>query len=307
MGPSDYRAYEGVNTGGANGVFWLEILESRADGLLLVRNITEGAKREVAPVTATIEPDLVYPLLRGRDVQRWRATPSAHLLMVQDPKTRRGIDEETLQVQYPRTWGYLVQFKELLRSRAAFKRYFTRTNKKGVIETGPFYSMFNVGNYTFSPYKIVWREQSANFIVAPILLSEKIVMPDHKLMMVPLENKDETYYLLAILLSSPARLAIESYSMAISTNTHILNNIKIPKYDSEHSIIAKLSKLGANVLSSQKVEKAKLETLIDQLAAHLWGITTDELTDIRWNLEDLKNAGQPTVSRGKESLFSDTE
>ena len=292
IGASDYRAYEGVNTGGANGVFWLEILKKRSDGLLLVRNITEGAKREVPPVTATIEPDLVYPLLRGRDVQRWRATPSANLLMVQDSKTRRGIDEETMQVQYPRTWEYLVQFKELLRSRAAFKRYFTRSTKKGVIETGPFYSMFNVGNYTFSPYKIVWREQSANFIAAPILSSEKIIMPDHKLMMVPLENKEETYYLLAILLSSPARLAIESYSMAISTNTHVLNNIQIPKYDSNHSILLKLSQIGPNVLSSQKVEKDKLETLIDQLAAKLWGITATELKDIQWNLADLKAGGR---------------
>ncbi|PIU52792.1 MAG: hypothetical protein COS90_09585, partial [Deltaproteobacteria bacterium CG07_land_8_20_14_0_80_60_11] len=32
IGQSDYRAYEGVNTGGANGVFWLEILDRRSDG-----------------------------------------------------------------------------------------------------------------------------------------------------------------------------------------------------------------------------------------------------------------------------------
>jgi hypothetical protein len=292
IGPSDYRAYEGVNTGGANGVFWLEILDKRSDGLLLVRNITEGAKREVEPVTATIEPDLVYPLLRGRDVQRWQAVPSAHILMVQDPKTRRGIDEETMQEQYPRTWEYLFKFKEVLRSRAAFKRYFTRTTKKGIIETAPFYSMFNVGSYTFSPYKIVWREQSSKFIAAPILMSEKTVMPDHKLMMVPLENKEETYYLLSILLSSPARLSIEGYSMAISTNTHVLNNISISKYNADNDIIRKLSKLGADFILLSRVEKVKVENLIDQLSAQLWGITDAELKDIQWNLADLKTGGR---------------
>ena len=87
----------------------------------MVRNITEGAKREVTQVEPTeIEPDLVYPLLRGRDVQRWRAVPSAHILMVQDPKTRRGIDLTILQVQYPRTWAYLKRFETGLTTTGGF-------------------------------------------------------------------------------------------------------------------------------------------------------------------------------------------
>ncbi|GAB4533386.1 MAG: N-6 DNA methylase [Anaerolineales bacterium] len=96
LGPSNYRAYEGANCGGANAVYWLEILAERPDGLAVARNVTEGAKRQVEAVTVELEPDLLYPLLRGRDVGRWLARPSLHILMVQDPKSRRGIDEQVV-------------------------------------------------------------------------------------------------------------------------------------------------------------------------------------------------------------------
>ncbi|MFH1610056.1 MAG: DNA methyltransferase, partial [Candidatus Bipolaricaulota bacterium] len=157
LGKSDYTAHAGVYSGGANGVYWLRILSTRPDGLVVMENITEGAKREVPQVTEVIEPDLLYPLLRGRDVARWHAEPSAHILLVQDPQTRRGIAEEELRERYPKTWAYLKRFEPILRERAAFTRYFTRKDRSGaVVETGPFYSMFDVGDYSFAPWKVVW-------------------------------------------------------------------------------------------------------------------------------------------------------
>ena len=302
IGPSDYRAYEGVNTGGANGVFWLEILERRPDGILVVSNITEGAKRQVEQVVAEIEPDLVYPLLRGRDVQRWRAAPSAHILMVQDPRTRRGIDENTMQMQYPKTWAYLKRFEVVLRQRAAFKRYFTRSAQEKVKETGTFYSMFNVGEYTFSPYKVVWREQSSSFICSVVENIEKIVLPDHKLMLVPFSNRKEAYYLLSVLCSAPVRLAIESYSIATSTNTHVLDNIRIIKFDPSNAVMEKLCIEGIEVCSDPKTEVSEHEERIDLLAAQLFEISENELKEIRWNLKDLQAGGR---QKAKHSLFQE--
>ena len=75
LGKSDYEAHAGAYTGGANAVYWLEILGKRPDGLVVARNVTEGAKREVETVTVELEPDLIYPLLRGRDVDRWFSQP----------------------------------------------------------------------------------------------------------------------------------------------------------------------------------------------------------------------------------------
>lgn len=89
IGPSDYKAYQGVNTGGLNGCFWIRVLDKRPGGELLIENLHDVGEIEVKQVQAVIEPDLVYPLLRGSDVHRWYAEPSAHIILAQDPKRRK--------------------------------------------------------------------------------------------------------------------------------------------------------------------------------------------------------------------------
>ena len=150
LGKSDYKAHAGAYTGGANGVYWLEIMERLPGGLVRVLNITEGQKRQVESTPAVIEADLLYPLLRGRDVRRWYAQPSAYILMVQDPVERQGIDESEMQVHYEKTYHYLKQFERILRERRS-------RGVTDMIEAGaPFYTIFAVGDYTFAPYKVVW-------------------------------------------------------------------------------------------------------------------------------------------------------
>src|SRR5207253_1696981 len=102
LGQSPYSAHAGSFTGGANGVFWVEITAERPGSLALIANVTEGAKRKVPQTQAAVEKELLYPLLRGRDVSRWLAVPSASILMTQNPRTRQGIDEQRMLSQYPR-------------------------------------------------------------------------------------------------------------------------------------------------------------------------------------------------------------
>ena len=81
-----------------------------------IRNLSRQGKREVEAVEAVVEPELLYPLLRWGDVARYRAAPSAHLLLVQDPQTLRGIDQQTMACRYPLTYEYLKRFERLLAS-----------------------------------------------------------------------------------------------------------------------------------------------------------------------------------------------
>ncbi len=145
--PADYVAHLGANSGGANGVYWVEVLEESGSGVL-IRNLAARGKHPIEIVEHVIEPDLLYPLLRWGDVGRYSATPAAHLLLTQDPATRSGIDESVMRTKYPRTLAYLERFHELLARRAAYRRY-----QQG----GPFYAMYNVGPYTVAPIKVVWR------------------------------------------------------------------------------------------------------------------------------------------------------
>jgi hypothetical protein len=314
-GQSDYKAHEGVNTGGANGVYWVKIIERRPDGLVLVRNLTEGAKVQVPEVVEAVEPDLLYPLLRGRDVQRWKAKPSACILMVQDPEKRRGYSEEWLQANYPFTHGYLKKehFEEVLRKRAAFKRYFTRKDKNNrIVETGPFYSMFNVGPYTFAPWKVVWRYVASDFIVAVAEpYNGRLIVPNEKLMLVACENDQEAHYLCATLNSSPIRLAVRGFFVETQIAPHVIERLCIPRFDPENPVHRRLAALsmrahrvakreerahktakrGKGAHKAAKRGKARvlrrIEARIDRVAARVWGLSRAELRAVQESLSEL--------------------
>ena len=70
LGKSPYEGHEGSNTGGENGIYWVEIVAQRPGGLCIVANITEGSRKGVPRTQAAVEKRLLYPLLRGRDVER---------------------------------------------------------------------------------------------------------------------------------------------------------------------------------------------------------------------------------------------
>jgi len=283
LGASDYTGKAGACTW-LNGVYWLDVVDRRPDGMVIVSNITEGAKRQVENVQVALEPDLLYPLLRGRDVTRWLATPQAHILMVQDPEKRRGYDEGWLTSKYPKTFAYLRRFEAELRSRSGYRRYFK--------ETDPFYSMFDVGDYTFAPYKVVWREQAAGLTVAVVgPLHDRPVIPDHKLMMVAVDGEDEAHYLSSILNSSPARFIVQSYGVTIQMDTHILENVRVPGYrktDPTHGKLAALSRQAHKATANGETDRVQqIEAEIDELAARLWGLTGDELKEIQASLQEI--------------------
>jgi hypothetical protein len=298
LGKSDYKAHEGVNTGGANAVYWVEIIDRRPDGLVLVRNLTEGAKVQVPEVVEAVEPDLLYPLLRGRDVRRWKAEPSACILMVQDPEKRRGYSEEWLQENYPRTYGYLKRFEEVLRKRAAFKRYFTRKDKNNrIVETGPFYSMFNVGPYTFAPWKVVWLGFGATEMKAAVVgsVGGKSVMTNQAMHpFVSLDKEDEAHYLCACLNSSVVNLAVISHTQLGGKSfaqSNILEHIRIPRFDPGDPVHGRLAELSKEAHAAAAKGDARglraIEAEIDQQAAQVWGLSAEELRAVQESLSEL--------------------
>lgn len=292
-GKSDYKAHAGAYTGGANAVYWVEIRDRRPDGLVLVRNLTKGAKVQVPEVVEVVESDLLYPLLRGRDVQRWKAEPSACILMVQDPEKRRGYSEEWLQENYPRTYGYLKRFEEVLRKRAAFKRYFTRKDKNNrIVETGPFYSMFNVGPYTFAPWKVVWREQASTMTASVVSPKDgKPVMPDHKLMLVDCTSEDEACFVCACLNSSVGQMVAVSYAVEIQMTPHILEHIRIPRFDPGNPVHGRLAELSKEAHAAAAKGDAQglraIEAELDRVAAQVWGLSAEELRAVQESLSEL--------------------
>ncbi len=210
VGRADYTAHLGANSGGANAVYWLEVQGRGADGVR-VRNLVGKAKHCVEPVEAEIEPDLLYPLVRWTDVDRWSARPSAYLLLAQDPQTRTGLNEERFRRDYPRAFAYLKRFEPLLTARAAYRRYQDRQ---------PFYSMYNVGPYTLAAAKVIWRRMDRKIRAAVVeslddpLLGPRPVIPQETCVLIACTSGDEAHYLCALLNSSLVHDLVASHSVA---------------------------------------------------------------------------------------------
>ena len=292
IGTSDYRAYEGVNTGGLNGCFWIRVLDKRPGGELLIENLHDAGKIKVKQVHAVIEPDLVYPLLRGRDVRRWYAKPSGHIILANRTDKLAGIPEAEMKRRWPKTYAYLKQFegdpkkpeRGTLRGRSGYRRYFKPSD--------PFYSMYNVGPYTIEPIKVFWRQFIPHIEMTLCLpvddpsLGRKVPLTQHVVTLCPFQSVEEAFFFSACGNSSPAVLLHSVSSTGKSFGQPlILRTVKIPRFDPKDSVHSKLTDLSRRCHAAKEHNRPEeipgLEYEIDNAAARIWGITDAELKAIR--------------------------
>ena len=238
-GKNPYKGQIGARTT-PYGVFWLELKTVRLDGNLIVRNLVELGKTKIRQLEALIEPDLVYPVIRGADIKRWRAEPTIFNLIMQHPKKRIGIPEGRIKKDYPLTYTYLLNFKEELKSRATLKRYYN--------DKAPFYSQFNISENTFAHYKVVWGRMSNDIAAAVVsdiktIFGYKNIIPLDTTAFISTETEAEAHYICAIINSMIVRGFIKSFSSAgrgfgAPSSMKYLN---IPKYDSKNKLHLKLA------------------------------------------------------------------
>ncbi len=276
IGPSDYEAHLGANTGGANGVYWVALCsESSLDDAsrsIRVRNLANRGKQPVEVVEHRIERGLLFPLVRWTDVDRFSARPSAWLILPQDISTRRGIAENTFREQYPNAYAYFSRFRELLIHRAAYRRYQSQA---------AFYSMYDVGPYTLAPFKVVWRRMDRRIRAAVLgpfhhpSLGERPIVPQETCALVATDSADEAHYLCAILNSAPVDFLIRSHSVRGGKgfgSPGMFEYLRIRRYDPTHAIhraLAAASKSAHETLAAGG-NIANTQGQIDAWVSELW-------------------------------------
>jgi len=310
LGRSVYIAHAGAYTGGANAVYWVKVKKAkivgkRPGGLVLVRNITKGAKVKVRKVTRAVEPALLYPLLRGRDVQRWQAKPSAYIIVPYPHTPKLGVMPiADMKKHYPRTYAYLKRFKRILLARAD-------AMVKSALRRGePFYFYGAVGLHTFAPWKVVWTRLAkieaavVGSHLMPYLKQSKPVVPQETITLVECSNEYEAHYICALVNSSPFQFAATSYSQEGGKSMgspHILEHIRIPRFDPGNPVHRRLAALsmrahkvaerGERAHKTAKRRKARvlgrIEARIDRVAARVWGLSRAELKEIQQTLREL--------------------
>jgi hypothetical protein len=277
-----YRARTGMFTGGANGVYYVELLEELPDGNLLVRNLAGEAKRSVPLVEAVIEREFVFPLLRGRDVASWESASRALVICPHTGASRMAaVPPEELLARAPRTYAYLARFRDALAERRGFSGWERRFRDEA------FYACQRIGAYTFAPYKVVWRYIAPAFtcaVVEPGAVGtgpERPVLPHEKLMQIACDAADEAYFICGVLSSSPARLFVESRMVETQIAPHVIADLALPAYspgDPRHLRIAELCRAGhqaARLRDQAAVDSARAR--IDALLPGVLPLSADEV------------------------------
>jgi hypothetical protein len=325
-GRSHYRCYAGIYSGGANAVYWFRIIELQGEKdvgidvplhlrrffgkkieklkFVCVENVTEGMKKDVKSVKTVLEDFFLYSLIKSQHIEKWGINGYIYTLQMQDPIRRIGYDEYWVKVNFPKTYAHLKSFENLLKTRSS------RVVRE-LMERGPFYSMYAVGDYTYAPFKVVWN-QMGNRLTACVVsfandpfLGEKIILPEHVLAFIPTDNEDEAHYLCAILNSSIADLILRSIAggtKSFGTPKIIEETLNLKRYDATSRLHTKLTTLSKKahklVQQNQEDELRKVEEEIDKTVAQLYGIAEDELEEVRKCLAMLE--GEETGEEGEE-------
>ncbi|MEM1703934.1 MAG: class I SAM-dependent DNA methyltransferase, partial [Zestosphaera sp.] len=333
IGKSPYEAHAGVYTA-LNQVYFVKIKEKLPDGKLVVTNPPEtGQKKRVKQVKAVVEPDLIYPLIRGRDVKKWYvAYKDRYIILPHNANNGKPIEHTEMKLKYPLTWAYFLGFyDDLIRRSGGFLKSKLEPYRKMPLEraekiTVPFYYVMNKVEAALSPYKVVWKEVSARmgaggFHVAVVgslndkYLGSRVVVPDHTVVIVPMNNETEAHYLSAVLNSSI--IAFVGTYMPVKG----LENLSIPKFNPNNPVHTKLAELSVRAhelakciyaevepsycgeLRNPQEELARVEEEIDRLVAELYGMPEDALQDIRRLLAILKAEEAPEEGEVEEEAL----
>jgi hypothetical protein len=210
FGRGAYRARKGVTTD-LNGAFFVR--GERRGELFTITNDPSLGRKPLPRITADVEAEHVFPLLRGRDLD---TGPALHVLVPQ-----RGMHgDPDLPRTAPLTHAYLERFRPTLERRSSLRRY-----QRG----RPYWSLWNVGPYTFSPHKVVWREIAGRFRAACV--GPEVVVCDHKLYFVPCESAEEAHYLTGVLNAPTVAGAISAYASQLSLGASVGEYLAIPRFD----------------------------------------------------------------------------
>jgi hypothetical protein len=190
-------------------------------------------------------------------VRRSRAEPSAWILLSQDPQARIGYDTGWLREHLPPTYDYLARFEAQLRGRATYRKYFSPSD--------PFYSMYNVGPYTLAPWKVVWPEVGSTVraaVVGPV--AGRPTIPDHTIILVPLQEEDEAPFVCAILNAPTSRALVTAYVVG-HPSPHVLEHVRVPRYDPANELHREIAELGRLANETGSADEAALERLVSKL------------------------------------------
>ncbi|WP_019720231.1 Eco57I restriction-modification methylase domain-containing protein [Heyndrickxia coagulans] len=278
VGSSSYKARKGIDTS-ANGIYWVKI-EQELRNRFIVSNTPENSRKDIPKVEGfPIEKDLVYPLVRGKDLSKWHVETPLHIIVPYQSNLKNVLSMEELQLNYPLTYDYFYNHKDsdkfvrILETRGTYIKHYKSIKKGEDTPEVPVHVLYNIGYYTAAPYKVIWKALQNKGMNACVITEKdgKLILPDHNNVMVECSSLEEAHYLCGILNSKIVEEFIDSY-ISWFKSSHIVEHINIPTFDANdkrHQDIAKQSILAHQAVVSNKQDLVIIESKLDSLVIDL--------------------------------------
>lgn len=229
-----------------NAIYWIIECQKGAGATLIITNLADTGKKTLKQVNAAVESTFVHDLVRGKDVYRWHWEHELKIILPQDPNhPASALPIDRLKLKFPKTFAYFKSFEKEIRACALLSQFFDP-------KTDPFYSSYNVGGYTYSPFKVVWKEICQEIEAVVIEDPNGSVIPDHKLVMVAFDTADPAYFLSGLLNSIPIGLFVRSYAVQTSISGHIFDYVALPQFDAKDATHRKIALLARKCHEGKK-------------------------------------------------------
>lgn len=234
-------------TADLNGVYFVSVTASnKSTGLVQISTRPDAGRTDIGGArTFWVEPRLLFPLLKGAsDFDACYLAPrdSLFAFVPNDGITQDAYAKAEARLGgLPKTRAYFKAYESLLRARST---YVTR------MPNAPYYAVYNVGSYSFAPFKVIWAEQSGTFAAAVAsgasvpLAGKRPYVPDHKIFFVEFQKEQPAYFLCGLLNAAAVREFVESHNISIQVGD-IFKHMNIPEFDSadaDHKLLAALAK-----------------------------------------------------------------
>ena len=182
---------------GRSPIEWRQGIKHDASKILELKpDANGGGWRNGLGEFVDVEPEWSFPLMKGSDIYAGRE-PSRRVLVTQ---RSLGEDPGVLHHLAPKLWSYLNDHQEYLAAR-----------KSSVYRSRPKFSMFGIGPYTFSPWKVavcsLWKE--TRFRVLPPSGGQPVLCDDTSYFL-PCDNAEQAAIVAATLHSEPAKNLLKS-------------------------------------------------------------------------------------------------
>lgn len=268
---NNYQGRKGVTTD-LNGLYFPRIVgRNELERTIQIETRPEAGDTPIGPQRRIwIEPEIVFPLIKGAsDFSECYFNPTHNLfvLVPNEGITKPFYEEaEDRIAQLRKTSAYFAQFQTPLSKRSTLK---------GRMKKAPYYAIYNVGDYTFSPYKVIWAEQSGRFKAAVATsaevpyMSRRPYVPDHKIFFVDFARPQPAYFLCGLLAAPLVREFVEGHNISIQVGD-VFKHMSLPPFSSsngKHVALARLVKKAHDEPNAAKREThlSKIRPLAEEI------------------------------------------